>query len=88
MFELGKVRLILSAFLAWSAASAQAKTWNIVTEQSPVEFVAVGKPGFLKINGKGTYLQGKADIVDGKLQGNFSVDLVGIKPVLICAIHI
>jgi len=40
-----------------------------------VSFVAVGKPGFLKIKGDGAKLRGKASLDQNKISGEFEVDL-------------
>jgi polyisoprenoid-binding protein YceI len=39
------------------------------------EFLAVGKPSFLKIVGKGKGPEGTLSVTDGKATGNFTVDL-------------
>ncbi len=46
---------LVTALMARSAASVPADpaAWHVDAPSSAVEFTAVGKPGFLRINGKG-----------------------------------
>lgn len=65
--------------LAAPASLAQATDWTVKSDASTVGFLAVGKPGFLKIRGEGAKLAGSASIVDGKLTGTFEVGLADLK---------
>jgi polyisoprenoid-binding protein YceI len=68
--------------LAVAATATQngfAVTFEVNSGSSPVEFLATGKPGFLKIKGEGAKLKGRAEIKSGSLAGDFSVDLIPLK---------
>jgi len=56
-----------------------AATWTVVPAESPVSFLATGKPGFLKIRGEGASLSGAATDEGGKLSGSFKVALSALK---------
>lgn len=68
-----------SLALGLMSTSIQAATFEVTPASSPVEFLATGKPGFLKIKGQGAQLKGKADIKGGQLTGEFTVNLTPIK---------
>lgn len=77
-------KAVLFAVLCCHLSSAPAfadevRTYQIISDKSPVTFLAVGKPGFLRIKGQGTHLLGTAEIKDGKLSGKFTVPLAGLK---------
>ena len=62
----------LTCLLAMSAPYAEA--YEIAAGK--VSWLAVGKPGFLKITGEGGKLQGRAEAgADGKVSGTFTVKL-------------
>jgi polyisoprenoid-binding protein YceI len=65
--------MIVQILLAATAASH----FVVDKEQSSVKFAAVGKPGFLHINGESAKLGGTADWADGSISGNFTVALDG-----------
>jgi polyisoprenoid-binding protein YceI len=65
--------------LTVQAFAAEGASYQILSEKSPVSFLAVGKPGFLRIKGQGAFLQGVAELKDGKLSGKFLVPLAGLK---------
>lgn len=44
-----------------------------------VEFLAIGRPGFLKVKGEGAKPKGSVKIVDGKASGEFTVELSQFK---------
>jgi polyisoprenoid-binding protein YceI len=66
---------VFCAALALGSTLASADAWTIDPGKSPVGFVAVGKPGFLKIKGEGAQLVGSATLDAGKLSGTFTVAL-------------
>lgn len=75
-----KSKVLVSAALALGLvangmALADTSVWKVRKGESPVTFLATGKPGFLKIRGEGAHLTGKARIKGGKLSGIFDVDL-------------
>lgn len=61
------------------AGVANAAAFEVTPSDSPVEFLATGKPGFLKIKGQGAQLKGKAKVDSGVLTGDFAVDLTPLK---------
>lgn len=76
-FTSGLVAFLFAAFPL--TATAETKTYAVKPDASSVGFLAVGKPGFLKIRGEGGKLVGKATITDGKLSGAFEVALGDLK---------
>jgi polyisoprenoid-binding protein YceI len=62
-----------------SESVAKAAAFEVATADSPVEFLATGKPGFLKIRGQGAKLKGNAKVDAGVLTGEFAVDLTPLK---------
>lgn len=78
---LGHLRLAFVVGIAgflFVGASARAEAWAVKPEASPVTFVAIGKPGFLKIRGEGAQLNGTATINGEKLTGDFKVSLAAL----------
>lgn len=65
--------------LLGTTAYAEKVTWTVVPEASPVTFQAVGKPGFLKINGENARVEGTLNSDDGKLSGVLTVPLSTLK---------
>lgn len=51
------------------------KSIEIKDQESQVEFVAIGKPSLLKINGKGGKMTGLVEIDNSLISGNFIVPL-------------
>ena len=49
--------------------------WKVDSPKSEVSFLAVGKPGFLKIPGEKALLEGTLDNKDNRLQGQFEVTM-------------
>lgn len=69
-----KFKQIFTAILL-ASTSAQAGTYVINSSESKVQFLANGKPGFLKIKGTGATASGEV-IQDGeKFSGDIKVDL-------------
>jgi len=70
----------LSVFLvATSSISAMADTtYQIQPSSSPVEFLATGRPGFLKIKGTGAFAEGSVTQTDKGFSGSISVNLTKI----------
>lgn len=54
------------------------KKIEIKDQESQVEFIAIGKPSLLKINGKGGKMTGKVEIDNSIVSGNFVVPLGGL----------
>lgn len=83
--EVKSIALAALKMMAITAASAMptdlatAAVFELTPAESPVEFLATGKPGFLKIRGKGAHLTGKATIDGETLTGAFGVDLQQLK---------
>jgi polyisoprenoid-binding protein YceI len=62
-----------------SSATTISKSIKIRTIQSgSVEFLAIGKPSFLKINGSGGKPSGTLTITDGKAEGDFTFELASL----------
>ncbi len=62
--------MLLSASLSTSAFSAS-KTWKV--SESQVTFQAVGKPGFIRINGKNAKVDGNSTWDGSQLKGEYKV---------------
>lgn len=71
--------LILSLLLLETSAFAEKVSWTVDSKASPVTFQAIGKPGFLKINGENANVEGTIGSNDGKLSGVLNVPLAGLK---------
>ncbi len=67
--------LALSTLLFQGYAFAEKVNWTIDPKVSPVTFQAIGKPGFLKINGENANVEGTIVSNDGKLSGTLTVPL-------------
>ncbi len=67
--------LLFSTLLFQGSAFAETVNWTVDTKASPVTFQAIGKPGFLKINGENANLEGTIVSKDGKLSGTLTVPL-------------
>lgn len=70
----------LSAYAATPAAApatapAATATKTMTLESGKVEFLAVGKPSFLKVKGEGATPVGTLTVANGKATGEFSIDL-------------
>lgn len=62
--------IILNQVSAWSAVKL-----SVTPERGETQFLAVGNPGFLKINGKGTGPSGELILDGNQIQGELSLDL-------------
>lgn len=71
--------VVASVFITSIGVAAEATTWTLKPDESPVTFVATGKPGFLKIRGEGARAEGVATIEGGKLTGAFDVSVASFK---------
>jgi polyisoprenoid-binding protein YceI len=60
-------------------AAAENEKFQIDADKSSVTFVAVGKPGFLRIKGEGAHVSGSGEIAGDQLQGSFQVQLIEFK---------
>ena len=67
--------LVTGTLCASSVGQAAPAAFDVKPEQNSVEFVAVGKPGFLKINGKKAALKGHATQDGSQINGLFEVKL-------------
>lgn len=63
----------LSSFATTTPAATAGKTMTI--ETGKVEFLAVGKPSFLKVKGEGVTPTGTMTVTNDKASGEFSFDL-------------
>lgn len=73
---------VLSAWLLSVATLVQAGTpvaFEVDSKQSPVTFLAIGKPGFLRIKGEGALVSGSAEMTDLGLRGTFKVALADFR---------
>lgn len=69
------VTALFSAVFLLNGAARAATTYKVAPDDSPVGFVAVGKPGFLRIKGEGAKLNGSGAVDGDVLTGTFAVDL-------------
>lgn len=67
--------LVISSGLSFAAPI----NFAVDPSQSPAEFLATGKPGFLKIHGEGAKVSGSGVIDGNKLTGSFKLALDGFK---------
>lgn len=66
--------------LAFLTQAVFAKTFRVDTTSSEVEFLAIGKPGFLRVNGKNGKVSGEAgETSGGKFGGTFVTKLDDFK---------
>lgn len=68
-----KTQILLLSLMMPSLAMAAVQ--KLSASGGQVEFLAVGKPSFIKINGTGSAATGTASLDGDKVQGNFSFDL-------------
>src|SRR5262249_13868215 len=66
-----KYSLIILFWMSSSFAAVQ----NISCKGGTVEFLAIGKPSFIKIHGKGNSASGKLSVEAEKIKGDFAFDL-------------
>lgn len=66
---------LLMAFSLEAFAVQKGRAYKVLPKPGSVEFLATGKPGFLKIKGTKPSLKGQAVLESGKLGGDFEVDL-------------
>lgn len=62
-------------FAAANASQSDSKIFDLATQESKVEFNAVGKPSMLKINGTQGKLTGKVEVNGQAVNGEFVVPL-------------
>lgn len=75
MNKVRSIMIVISMCLI-SILNAHASTKLKMEEQKgKIEFLAIGNPGFLKINGKGNGPQAEFEIKDNTLNGKFEIDL-------------
>ena len=68
--------LLAANTIALAGSNAQ---YESDVKQSAVTFLAVGKPGFLRIRGEGGAVSGIADVKEGTVQGAFKVNMADFK---------
>lgn len=73
ILSLTTISVLLTSPLGIEAARAATKTLS--ASEGRVEFLAIGKPGFLKVKGEGAKPTGNLKIENGKASGEFTVDL-------------
>lgn len=75
MNKVRSIMIVISMCLI-SILNAHASTKLKMEEQKgKIEFLAIGNPGFLKINGKGNGPKADLEIKDNVLNGQFEIDL-------------
>jgi len=67
--------LVVSALLTFSTVASAADYLIKKSSDNSASWTATGNPGFLRINGKGGWVEGKASDNAGMLSGEFSVGL-------------
>lgn len=72
-----KLFILFGTFIFTLSAYAEVSTKviDLVGQESKVEFLAIGKPSLLKINGTGGKLKGKIEVSGTKVTGQLSVAL-------------
>jgi polyisoprenoid-binding protein YceI len=75
-----KVSMILRSVLFLGVSSVSSilyaeKIYLVDPNTSQLEFTAIGKPGFIRINGKGARIEGQAKIEKEETVGSFSTKL-------------
>lgn len=75
MFFLTALVLLLTATANATPAPVAVPVKTMSVESGKVQFLAVGKPSFLKVNGEGNAPTGTMTIENGKASGEFSFDL-------------
>lgn len=66
---------VFACFSGTGATRSEAKNYTATGVGSSVEFSAVGKPGFLRINGHGAKVSGRTTLSGDSLEGTFTVKL-------------
>ena len=56
-----------------------ASNYNVDKDKSEVKFLAVGKPGFLKIKGEGATVEGSLTVDNNTIKGHLTATLTGLK---------
>jgi len=72
-------KIIASIGLLTLPTLADAATYEVDSAQSKVEFLAVGKPGFLKIKGEGAKVGGKVEHKNSNFNGSLNVSLKDLR---------
>lgn len=70
--------IIIGCMLVSLNATAAVKKLTLDEALGKTQFLAVGNPGFLKINGKGKGPKASLEIIDNKLNGTFEIDLASL----------
>lgn len=65
--------------LSQASLASPAKAIDVGTQDSKVEFLAVGRPSLMKIRGTGGKLKGKLELSGGSISGELSVPLDPVK---------
>ncbi len=69
------MKLIFLAIVFFAETNWASVKIDLTPESGKLEFLALGNPGFLKINGKGEGPEGTLEITDGKMSGEISIKL-------------
>lgn len=69
------MKSIFSFMLLFACSHAFANVRSFSASEGAVEFVAIGKPSFIKIHGKGTPAHGTLQLDGGKTRGEFDFEL-------------
>ncbi len=72
------IALLFAAAANAAPTPAAASTKTLSVESGKVQFLAVGKPSFLKVNGEGKAPTGTMTIENGKATGEFTFDLASL----------
>ncbi len=68
-----------AGFFPQAKNASAAQQYEVVESGSSVGFLAVGKPGFLKIRGEGGTVKGNAEVEGNGFKGTFNAKLPAIK---------
>lgn len=74
-----KALSIALLFLSQGSLASPARTIDVATQDSKVEFLAVGRPSLMKIRGTGGKLKGKIELSSGSISGELIVPLDPVK---------
>jgi polyisoprenoid-binding protein YceI len=73
------VLMTAAGFFPTAPHAKAATQYEVIETGSSVGFLAVGKPGFLKIRGEGGSVKGTAEVEAGAFKGTFNAKLPAIK---------
>jgi len=73
-----KKLLVASLLILVSSVCLAAESYDFTASNNKVTFTAIGKPGFLRINGAGVAAEGKLLAEGGKVSGDLTVKLADL----------